>query len=204
MAVRDASYYGRASWAGRHRLDGVDVADGELTNPFLHAIAGAIRLAEAEGAGAIAGTELELHRANPIDADDTSVARLVTSSGVTIMVAATVCASRPAEPEIIVHGTRGRATWRYERDEVLLDVGGVTRTIGFDRTDLLVNLIAHLNHPAEPPIVPLARTPAVAEFVDAVRRAPEPVPIAPGLRRAAGDEDTRRWVVDDVGRGRRA
>ncbi|HWU11555.1 MAG TPA: Gfo/Idh/MocA family oxidoreductase, partial [Streptomyces sp.] len=47
--TRDASYYGRAAWAGRRTMDGVPVVDGALTNPFAHAVATALAVAGATG-----------------------------------------------------------------------------------------------------------------------------------------------------------
>jgi hypothetical protein len=47
-------------------------------------------------------------------------------------------------------------------------------------------------------VVPLDRTRAVTEFVDAVRRAPDPSPIAAGHKRAIGKGPAQRWVVNGV------
>ena len=47
-------------------------------------------------------------------------------------------------------------------------------------------------------IVPLASTRAVTEFVDTVRRAPEPVPIAAEHRVVEGAGDAPRWIVAGV------
>jgi predicted dehydrogenase len=198
LSVRDASYFGRAGWAGRRRLGGADVVDGVLTNAYAHAVAAALRVADAEAPGRIVATELELHRANEIESDDTSVARLATSSGITIVVAATLCATEPAEPVLTVHGTRGTATWRYKRDAVRVDVEGDCRELSFDRTDLLVDLVDHLGGTTESLLVSLASTRAITEFVDTVRRAPEPAPIAPEHRLGEGSGAARRWIVNGV------
>jgi predicted dehydrogenase len=209
IAVRDASYYGRADWAGRRRLGGadgaggVDVVDGVLTNPYVHAISAALRIAGAEEPGRVVATELELHRANDIEADDTSVARLVLTGGATIVVAATTCGPGPTtqEPYLVVHGTSGRIVWPFKHHQVLIEttapgrVGRRTETHG--HVDLLENLVAHLAE-GEPLIVPVESTRAVTGFVDAVRRAPEPVPIGPEHLTMVGDGDGRRPVVADV------
>ncbi|MCQ0014289.1 Gfo/Idh/MocA family protein [Actinomadura madurae] len=74
--TRPFGYYTRSAWAGRRRLDGVDVMDGALTNPFAHAVASALAVAGADTMDSVAGIELELHRANAIESDDTSSARI--------------------------------------------------------------------------------------------------------------------------------
>ncbi|WP_338022708.1 Gfo/Idh/MocA family protein [Allosalinactinospora lopnorensis] len=45
--VRTTAYYKRSVWAGRRRMDGHDVVDGALTNPFAHMVATALALAGA-------------------------------------------------------------------------------------------------------------------------------------------------------------
>ncbi len=198
LSIRDAGYFHRSGWAGKRRLTDVDVVDGVLTNPYVHAVAAAIRLADAEAPGSIVGTELELYRANPIESDDTSVTRLLTSSGVTIVVAATLCAVEEAEPVLTVHGSRGRATWSYKHDIVRVDTGDAARELHFDRRDLLEDLIANIAGATDSLLVPLASTRAVTEFVDAVRRAPEPALIPADYRRTEGVDDSQRCVVDGV------
>lgn len=169
---RRRSYYTRAAWAGRRRLDGADVMDGALTNPFAHAIATALAVAGAGTSDAITGIELELYRANPIEADDTSGARLRLRDGTVITVAVSLCADRENEPYLLLHGDRGTALLRYTTDEIELD--GV-RT-GYPRADLLENLVAHLRDGAEL-LVPLSATGAFTRFLDEVRRAPDPLAV---------------------------
>ena len=81
---RDASYYARAPWAGRRVLNGEPVVDGALTNPFAHATATALALDGDTGADDLRDVRVELFRANPIEADDTSCLRLVTARGTTV------------------------------------------------------------------------------------------------------------------------
>ena len=206
VGIRDASYYGRADWAGRRRLDiggagPVDVVDGALTNPYIHAISAALRIADAEEPGRVVATELELHRANEIEADDTSVARLVLTGGQTIVVAATTCGAKTYEPHLVVHGTSGRIVWPFKHHQLLVeaaDVGPASRrTETHEHVDLLENLIAHVAE-GVPLIVPLASTRAVTGFVDAVRRAPEPVAIGPEHITVVGEGDQRRPIVAGV------
>ncbi|HEV2784592.1 MAG TPA: DUF6807 family protein [Actinophytocola sp.] len=169
---RPASYFTRAPWAGRRRLNGCAVTDGALTNPFAHAVATALAVAEAEQLGAVTEIETELYRANPIEADDTSCLRLRLAAGTEITVAVSLCAPDRTEPYLIVHGETASAKLCYTLDE--LHIG--QNVSSHARTDLLENLVAHVRTGAQL-LVPLSRTGAFMEVLDAVRRAPEPTPI---------------------------
>jgi predicted dehydrogenase len=169
---RPASYFTRAAWAGRRRLDGVAVTDGALTNPFGHAVATALAVAEAEQLGAVTDVDVELYRANPIEADDTSCARLRLASGMEITIAVSLCASGRTEPCLLVHGETGTARLTYTTDELHIGQTGTRH----GRTDLLENLVAHIREGAQL-LVPLSRTAVFMQVVEAVRRAPEPAPI---------------------------
>ncbi|MFE3449253.1 DUF6807 family protein [Nonomuraea sp. NPDC059194] len=166
---RPAAYFTRSAWSGRRRLDGADVVDGALTNPFAHAVATALAVAGAEERGAISSVELELFQANAIESDDTSAARIHLAGGGVITVAVSLCATGRAEPYMLVHGTEGTARLTYTTD----DLDGVVHP----RTNLLENLVDHVRSGADL-LVPLARTGAFMEFLEAVRTAPDPLPIA--------------------------
>lgn len=170
--TRPLGYYTRSAWAGRRRLDGVDVMDGALTNPFAHAVATALAVAGADTVDSIAGIELELHRANAIESDDTSSARLRLADGTVIAITVSLCSERRTEPYLHLHGETRSARLFYTLDEI--ESGGV-RT-GFGRVDLLGDLLAHLRD-GTPLLVPLARTGGFTRLLDAIRRAPEPRPI---------------------------
>jgi predicted dehydrogenase len=187
--VRDASYYGRAAWAGRRSIDGVPVVDGALTNPFAHAVATALALAGATGAGTLSTVEVELYRANPIEADDTSCLRVRTADGVVITIAATVAAEEPHDPRLVVHGSAGRITLAYKTGRVRLQAGEVDETTEHPSTDLLENLLAHVRDPAVPLLVPPSETHSFMEVVEAVRCAPDPAEIGP----------EHRWTQDEGG-----
>jgi predicted dehydrogenase len=177
---RDLSYYARAPWAGRRNLQGVPVVDGALTNPFAHATATALALDGDTGTDGLHDVQVELFRANPIEADDTSALRLVTGRGTRITVAVTLCADRVVEPYLVVHGTRGRIVLHYRSGHVRVERDGEATTTEHASTDLLDNLVAHLREPAVPLLVPLAATRAFMQVVEAVRRAPEPVELPAG------------------------
>ncbi|MFF2203158.1 Gfo/Idh/MocA family protein [Streptomyces sp. NPDC058145] len=174
--ARDEAYYRRAPWAGRRRLNGADVVDGVLTNPLAHAVATSLALLGATRAEDVTGIETELLRANDIESDDTSCVRVRTTHG-PVTVAATLCAEQPGEPYVLVHGSRGRITFWYKQDRVLLQRSGHgPRETSYGRTDLLENLADHLTD-GTPLLVAPAETGAFMKVVEAVRTAPDPLPL---------------------------
>ncbi|MBQ0986675.1 Gfo/Idh/MocA family oxidoreductase [Streptomyces sp. F63] len=200
--VRGEDYYTRAPWAGRRALGGRDVVDGVLTNPLAHAVATALRIDGSDRAEDLAGIELEQYRAHEIEADDTSCLRLTTVRGTRITVAVTLCAERSSDPYLIVHGDRGRITFWYTRDRVLLRrAGHPPEERRYGRTDLLEDLLAHLAT-GSPLLVPVDRTGAFTRVVEAVRTAPPPVRLrepdwhrADGPARRTGGTAPRRVVA---------
>ncbi|WP_069172209.1 Gfo/Idh/MocA family protein [Streptomyces griseus] len=175
--VRDDAYFRRAPWAGRRRMDGTDVVDGVLTNPLAHAVATALELADRGRAEDVAYIETELFRAHDIEADDTSCVRVTTEDGPPVTAAVTLCAERADEPYVIVHGDRGRVTFWYKQDRVLVQrAGHGPEEAVHGRTDLLENLVGHLAD-GTPLLVPPHRTGAFMRVVEAVRTAPEPTPL---------------------------
>ncbi|NYV77776.1 gfo/Idh/MocA family oxidoreductase, partial [Streptomyces sp. UH6] len=196
--VRDAAYWGRAPWAGRRRLGTVDVVDGVLTNALAHAVSTALALADADRAEDVTGVETELLRANDIEADDTSCVRITTTRGVDVVVAATLCAERPGEPYVLVHGESGRITFWYKQDRVLVQrAGHGPEEHVHGRTDLLENLLAHLADGTEL-LAPPARSGAFMRVLEAVRTAPDPLPLPPDAWHTAHDTPTPRRVVPGV------
>lgn len=184
---RPDAYYRRADWAGRRTLHGVPVVDGALTNPFAHAIATALALDGSTGVEDVRSVDLELLRARPIEADDTSCARVRTARGTVIVFAGTLCADRPHEPVLIAHGSRGRAELHYTTD--LLVVDGVPER--HTRTSPLVNLLAHLDDPHLPLQSGVDSCGGFTRVLEAVRTAPAPAPIEDRwLRRVGSGADT--------------
>jgi predicted dehydrogenase len=194
---RDASYYARAAWAGRRRLDGVAVVDGVLTNPLAHATATALALDGDSGEG-LREVSVELFHANEIEADDTSSLRLVTARGTTIAVAATLCAEREAEPYVVVHGTRGRITLEYRTGRVRCESESGVESTEHGTTDLLENLVAHVREPHVPLLAPLPATRSFMEVLEAVRLAPDPRPIPPEYVRTDTSGPFPRRVVPGI------
>jgi len=197
--ARAESYYRRAPWAGRRRLNGVDVVDGALTNPLAHAVATALALDGAVRAEDVTRVEIELFHANTIESDDTSCVRVTTSHGRSVTVAATLCAERPGEPYVLVHGSRGRITYWYKQDRVLLQrAGHGPEEHEYGRTDLLENLVDHLTDNTTL-LVPPESTGAFMAVVEAIRTAPDPSPLPESTWYLLNGEE-RRVVpgIDDL------
>ncbi|POX46757.1 oxidoreductase [Streptomyces sp. Ru71] len=189
--ARAEAYFRRAPWAGRRRLHGADVVDGVLTNPLAHAVATALALDGSTRAEDVTGIETELLRANAIESDDTSCVRITTAAGRPIVVAATLCAERPDEPYVLVHGSRGRITFWYKQDRVLLqraDHG--PEEFEYGRTDLLADLVDHLTTGAAL-LVPPDATGAFMKVVEEIRLAPDPAPLPEHAWRVLPEEGRR-------------
>ncbi|MPY57077.1 Gfo/Idh/MocA family protein [Streptomyces spongiae] len=189
--ARDEAYYRRAPWAGKRRLNGVDVIDGALTNPLAHAVATGLALAEATRAEDVTGIETELLRANDIESDDTSCVRITTAADGRVTVAATLCAEHPGEPYVVVHGTSGRITFWYKQDRVLVQrAGHGPEETEYGRTDLLENLVDHLVDGTELLVTPDV-TGAFMKVVEAIRQAPDPAALPAGTWHLLPDENRR-------------
>ncbi|MEV8443484.1 DUF6807 family protein [Actinosynnema sp. NPDC051121] len=187
---RDDGYYTRAPWAGRRTLDGAPVVDGALTNPFAHGIATALALDGSTGVDDVHDIELELLRSRDIEADDTSCLRLRTRNGTVVVVAVTLCAEVVREPVLVVHGSRKRAELHYTEHRLVID--GIEER--YRHVSPLRNLLDHLADPAVPLHAPLVETGAFTRVLEAVRTAPDPIPIDPAWLRRNG----KRVDVDGV------
>ncbi|MFI8168768.1 Gfo/Idh/MocA family protein [Streptomyces sp. NPDC085931] len=189
--VRDEDYFRRAPWAGKRRMNGVDVVDGALTNPLAHAVATALALSGSTRAEDVLAIETELLRANAIESDDTSCVRVTTAQGHPVTVAATLCAERADEPYVLVHGSKGRITFWYKQDRVLLQrAGHGPEEFEYGRTDLLENLVDHLTTGAGL-LVPPDGTGAFMKVVEAIRTAADPAPLPDGAWRRIPGENRR-------------
>ncbi|MEV7662939.1 DUF6807 family protein [Paenarthrobacter sp. NPDC089316] len=195
--VRDRAYYKRSRWAGKRSLDGVDVVDGVATNPLAHAIATALRIAGAREAQDLASVETDLYRANDIEADDTSVIRLRTNSGLRITCALTLCSAESVEPYVTLQGTEGTAVFHYTEDRVVVttEAGETTRVFG--RDDLTENLLQHLATGAQL-ISPLSHSGAFMRVVESIRTAEPPRLIASDHVDWVGTGDQAHAVIRGI------
>jgi predicted dehydrogenase len=167
---RTEQYWRRAPWAGRRTLDGAPVVDGAVTNPLAHAMATALAVAGATTTADVSDVELDLYRANEIEADDTSSLIVSLAAGGRLAAALSVTASRRSEPCVVVRGTRGRIVLWYTLDLVQVFRHGseLPATTAHSRTGLLANLVDHVQH-GVPLLVPATATGAFMRVLEAVR-----------------------------------
>jgi predicted dehydrogenase len=196
--LRTAGYYGRARWAGRRTLDGVDVVDGVVTNPLAHAVATALLLAGARAAQDVVDVRVDQYRAHPIEADDTSAVVVDTAGGIRVAAGLTVCAPVQSPARVVVHGTLGTATLLYETDTIDVTSGRGSRRITCGRTDLLRQLLDARSDPSVALRCDLADTGAFMRVLEAVRTAPDPRPVPDRFVRWHGEGDERHPVVDGI------
>ena len=196
--VRTAAYYARARWAGRRTLDGVEVVDGVVTNPLAHAVATALLLAGARTAQDVTDVRLDLFRAHPIEADDTSAVVVDTRSGVRVSAGLSLCAPVRTPARIVVRGTQGTATLFYETDEIDVTSPRGTRRIRCGRVDLLQQLLTARTHPAVTLRCSVADTGAFLRVLEAVRTAPDPTPVPDAFLEWVGEGGDRYPVVADI------
>jgi predicted dehydrogenase len=197
---RAADYYARSAWAGRRSLGSTVVADGALTNPFAHGIDLALRLSGAVKPAAIRHVRIDPYHAYPIETDDTATARIELEDGAPITVAVTLCADLESEPYVEVHGTGGRAALHYTQDRLTLSDFRVITELAGGRTDLLDDLIAHLDDdPAGDALLsPLRSTRPFTEVLEAVQRGPVARPIAERYLSVAPSGRTIPGIEDAV------
>lgn len=167
---RDTAYWSRSAWAGKRLLDGIPIVDGVVTNPLAHAVATALRIAGARRREDVERIELELFRANEIEADDTSSVRVTLRDGRRVTAALTLASPEQTAPLIEVRTSDADVLFAYTSDDLTYPDGRVVHT---GRTDLVEQLLDHREH-AIPLSAPLVEAGAFMTVLEAVRRAPRP------------------------------
>ncbi|PNI09050.1 oxidoreductase [Arthrobacter sp. AFG7.2] len=195
--VRNKAYFKRSRWAGKRSLDGIDVVDGVATNALAHAVATGLHLAGAHTLADVESVETDLYRAHGTESDDTSIIRILTSGGRTLLCALTLCAPEQQRPSVTVHGTRGEITLFYTEDEVVITTPDGERREKFGRTDLLENLLA-ARSAGTPLLCALPDTGAFTTVLEAIRTAPAPQPINADYVTWAGEGDEAHPVVHGI------
>ncbi len=202
--LRTESYYARAAWAGHRTLDGVHVVDGVVTNPLAHAVKTALHIAGAKRLGDVAELRTELHHAHRIEADDTSIVQLRTSTGIPVTAALTLCAAEQQDPWITIDGTEGQAVLYYTRDELVVTPNAQRPGAGepqrrtFGRTDLLENLIDFQSGTAKTLLSPLEDHGAFMKVLETVRTAAEPATIGALHLDYAGSGPDRHPIIPHI------
>ena len=195
--VRTKAYFKRSRWAGRRSLDGTDVVDGVATNALAHAVATALHLAGAHTVADVAAVETDLYRAHDTESDDTSVIRVRTAQGTTLLCGLTLCAPEQLDPSVTVHGTLGEVTLFYTRDEVVITTPDGERRESYGRTDLLENLL-EARSTGVPLLCSLPDTGAFTTVLEAIRTSPAPLAIGPDHITWEGAGDDAHPVVDGI------
>ena len=88
--VRRRAYWERSLWVGRRNIGDVDVVDGVTTNALAHAVVTGAVIAGVQLADQVDRVELEMYRANAIDADDTTSLRVTPINGPVVTAALTL------------------------------------------------------------------------------------------------------------------
>ena len=195
--LRTKGYFKRSRWAGKRNLGGVDVVDGVATNALAHAVATGLHLAGAHTLADVASVEADLYRAHHTESDDTSVLRVRTATGTTLLCALTLCAPTQLDPSVTIHGTRGEITLFYTRDEVVISTPEGEERQQHTRTDLLENLLA-ARATGVPLLSSLADTGAFTAVLEAIRTAPDPQAIPDAHLTWEGEGDDAHPVVHDI------
>jgi predicted dehydrogenase len=101
--VRLDSYFNRAGWAGKLKVNDSWVLDGTINNPLAHMLANQLYFASSHvGEMAEPATiQAELYRGHKIESEDTSSMRIMTKEGVEIIFNATLCSKNVYGPVII-------------------------------------------------------------------------------------------------------
>ncbi|GMA24621.1 oxidoreductase [Luteimicrobium album] len=195
--TRTDGYWARSAWAGRRTLDGRDVVDGVVTNPLAHAVATTLHVVGATRTEDVTDVVTDLYHANPIEADDTSSVRVTTATGLPVGFGFTLCAPEQELARVLLRGTDGEITLRYERDEAVVSGPGGERTIRGDRSDLLTDLLG-ARQDGHRLLCDVSDTGAFMRVLEAVRTAPEPRVVGADHVTWVGAGDERHPVVHDV------
>ncbi|WP_461190421.1 DUF6807 family protein [Arthrobacter sp. Z4-13] len=196
--VRSKAYFKRSRWAGKRSLAGIDVVDGVATNALAHAVATALHMAGAHTPADVESVETDLYRAHETQSDDTSIIRVRTTGGITLLCGLTLCAPEQQSPSVTVHGTLGEITLFYTEDEVVISTADGERRETFGRTDLLENLLDARSSGA-PLLCSLPDTGAFTTVLEAIRTAPAPQQINPDHITWEGEGDDAHPVVHGIG-----
>lgn len=191
---RDAAYWTRSAWAGKRTLDGTPIVDGVVTNPLAHAVATALRVAGARRREDVQSIELELYRANDIEADDTSSLRVTLRDGLVVTAALTLASPEQSAPVIEVRTADAEVLFGYTDDELTYPDGRVTHT---GRTDLVEQLLDHREHGVALSS-PLVETGAFMTVLEAVRTAPAPIPVPASAITVLTDRTAPLATIDGI------
>ncbi|MDA0321860.1 MAG: Gfo/Idh/MocA family oxidoreductase [Verrucomicrobia bacterium] len=136
---RDASYYGRSSWAGQLQTAAGDwVLDSPVSNATSHYLHNSFFVLgdQPHTSAALADVQAELYRANPITNYDTAALRVHTTAGVEVLYYATHAVSTATGPTMIYEFDDATVTYGLQAGQpfVARFSNGETREYGCPNT----------------------------------------------------------------------
>lgn len=113
---RSVDYFNRNAWAGRLEYDGQPIYDSPFNNAFAHYLNLALFLAgpDRESAALPVAVDGTMWRAHDIESCDTANLFWQTESGPEVSVFLSHAASFNVQPRLVVKGTRGSLTWKFQ------------------------------------------------------------------------------------------
>ena len=151
---RSVEYFNRNEWAGRLVCNGEAIYDSPFNNAFAHYLNLALFLAGAdlESVAVPLSAEGLLWRAHAIESCDTACLKWETDSGPDVSVFFSHASSGSIEPEIVVEGTRGTLSWKFQSHwEIFQNSGTVVRhevpSVEDTRRFMVRQLLEKVDHP---------------------------------------------------------
>jgi len=133
--VRRDYYYNRTDWAGKLSVDGKWVLDGPATNALAHQTNNVLYLGSPV-AGAFAtptSVRAELYRARDIECHDTAAIEIQTEEGIPLHFLVSHCSETQFGPLVAIIGSKGMATWDFDRGPVVRYSDGSERRNGREK-----------------------------------------------------------------------
>jgi predicted dehydrogenase len=189
---REEAYFRRRAWVGRSSLDGRPILDGALANPFAHALMQTLAVADSP----VLDVTAERYRTRDIEVDDTACLRLVFESGVTAVIAVSLCSEKFIPGDLTITGTAGTAVLEYPTDKLRLPGSDCAEEIP-GRTGLLANLLEHRSDPSVELVVPLPRTRPFTALLAPIVNAPV-VSIPDEFLEVYADLATPRFAITGI------
>lgn len=147
---RPRSYYLRNEWAGRINAGGKPVLDSPLNNAFAHFVMLGLYLAGVgrdESGGPVEIDYAELRRAHNIESFDTAVVQ-ARAGDVKLWFGVSHSCRPQFEPEITLIGSKGRASWHYEREVRVGEIHRPMADITGARREMMAAVLSRLTDPA--------------------------------------------------------
>ena len=145
---RHESYYSRAPWAGMRQREGRWILDSPPNNALAHYLnLPLFFMGDAmDRSASPVSIEAELYRVNDIENYDTACFRVAVEGGAKLLMLFTHACVEQRNPQIVIHGDAGKATW--SREGLTLETAdGTQRVPPHDdaQTNMVKQLAAHVH-----------------------------------------------------------